>query len=59
MFDFHDGSCLSQSRLIRDFFHGQNRAAWHVEGVENGHHFHLGHGHGPLLDFREDVVQFI
>src|SRR6058998_1291035 len=59
MIDFHNSSSLAKRWLLRDFFHRENRTARHVEWIEYGHHFHLAHGHRPLLDCCKYLVEFV
>src|SRR5262245_22838120 len=57
MIDLDYGACCSQRRLLGDFLHRKDGAAGNLEWVECFHDLHLGHGHSPLLDFREYLIE--
>ena len=59
MVDLDHGPGLAEGLLLGQFLHRKDRAVGHIEGIEGGHHIHLVHGHGPLLDFRKDLIQFV
>ena len=59
MVDLDHGAGVAEGLLLGQFLHRKDRAVGHIEGIERGHHIHLVHGHGPLLDFRKDLIQFV
>jgi hypothetical protein len=55
MIDFDDGAGCAEGRLLGNLFHRENRTARYVYLIEDVHDLHLRLGHGPFLDFGEDV----